>query len=519
MKLLFLLLLTAGNLCAQGLDPQKLLRAPVDTWPTYNGDYTGRRYSSLDLINRSNVHGLTLAWAFQTHSVSVKSTPLEVNGILYFTVPDHAWAVDAATGRQVWHFSRPSQGDHLGSRGVGMYKDRLFFGTPDAHVICLDARNGKQLWDKVIADVTIGYYISGAPLVIGNQVIVGTSGDSADVPHFLLSLDPADGKINWRWDAVPKPGEPGSETWPDVDSMSHGGGSIWGAPTYDPELNLIYLGTGNPHPTLAGGIRKGDDLFTCSIVALHADTGKLAWYFQPSPHDTHDWDAIETPVLVDGSFRGDRRKMLLQASRNGYFFVLDRETGKDLMTAPFVKTDWASHIDASGRPIPAPEKEPQPDGVLVQANMDGATNWMAPSFDPQTSLFYVNTQTAASLWYLLLNDDRKPDGHQGGTLSDFWSSSQLKALDYQTGKTVWQRDLGKGHSFTGVLTTAGHLLFSGDTSGNLFALDPANGDLLWHVYAGGTLNSSPMTYQIGGRQYLITPVDSVVYAWTLPPAQ
>jgi alcohol dehydrogenase (cytochrome c) len=318
---------------------------------------------------------------------------------------------------------------------------------------------------------------------------------------------------------VPKPSEPGSDTWPDGDSMSHGGGSIWGAPTYDPELNLIYLGTGNPHPTLAGGVRKGDDLYTCSIVALHADTGKLAWYFQPSPHDTHDWDAIETPVLVDGTFRGARRKMLLQASRNGYFFVLDRQTGKDLLTAPFVKTDWASHIDESGRPVPAPEKEPQPDGVLVQANMDGATNWMAPSFDPQTRLFYVNTQTAASLWYLLLNEDHKPDGHQGGTLSDFWSSSQLKALDYETGKTVWQRDLGKGHSFSGVLTTAGHLLFSGDTSGNLFALDPANGNLLWHVYAGGTLSSSPMTYQIDGRQYLITPVDSVVYAWSLPRAQ
>ena len=232
----------------QGLDPQKLLHVSGRHLAYLQWRLHRPRYSSLDLINQSNVHGLTLAWAFQTHSVSVKSTPLEVNGILYFSVPDHVWAMDATTGRQVWHFSRPSQGDHLGSRGVGMYKDRLFFGTPDAHVICLDARNGKQLWDTVIADVTVGYYMSGAPLVIGDQVIVGTSGDSADVPHFLLSLDPASGKINWRWDAVPKPGEPGSETWPDTDSMSHGGGSIWGAPTYDPELNLIYLGTGNPHP-------------------------------------------------------------------------------------------------------------------------------------------------------------------------------------------------------------------------------------------------------------------------------
>src|SRR6202522_1940422 len=364
------MVLMAADLYGQGLDSRKLLEPPVDTWPTYNGDYTGRRYSPLDLINKSNVHGLTLAWAFQTHSVSVKSTPLEVNGVLYFSVPDHVWAIDATTGRQVWHFSRPSQGDHLGSRGVGMYKDRLFFGTSDAHVVCLDARTGKQLWDTVVADVSVGYYVSAAPLVVGDQVIVGTSGDSADVPHFLLSLDPATGKVNWRWNAVPKPGEPGSETWPDADSMDHGGGSIWGAPTYDPELNLIYLGTGNPHPILAGGVRKGDDLFTCSIVAIHADTGKLAWYFQPSPHDTHDWDAIETPVLVDGDFRGAKRKMLLQASCNGYFFVLDRESGKNLLTAPFVETDWASHIDDLGRPIPAPEKEPHRYGVLVYAIMD-----------------------------------------------------------------------------------------------------------------------------------------------------
>ncbi len=516
MKLLLFTIFAATTLYGQGLDGRKLLTPPVDTWPTYNGDYTGRRYSPLDQINQSNVHGLTLAWAFQTHSVSVKSTPLEVNGILYFTVPDQVWAIDALTGRQVWHFSRPSVGDHLGSRGVAMYQDWLFFGTPDAHVIALDARNGKQLWDVTVADVTVGYYVSQAPLVVGDRVIVGTSGDSADVPHYLLALDPATGKELWRWNAVPKPGEPGAETWPDAESMRHGGGSIWGAPTYDPGLKLIYLGTGNPHPTLAGGVRQGDDLFTCSIVAIHADTGKLAWYFQPSPHDTHDWDAIETTVLVDGEFHGATRKMLLQASRNGYYFVLDRETGKNLLTVPFVATDWASHIDSLGRPIPAPAKEPQRDGVLVQMNMDGATNWMAPSFDPETRLFYVNTMTASSMWYLLLNDDQKPDGHQGGTLSDFWSFSQLKALDYETGKTVWQRELGPGHSFTGVLTTAGRLLFSGDTSGNIFALDPATGKTLWHTYAGGTMNSSPMTYQIEGRQYLLTAVDSVVYAWALP---
>jgi alcohol dehydrogenase (cytochrome c) len=207
-----------------------LLKPPVDTWPTYNGDYSGRRYSPLTQIDQANVHRLTLAWAFQTHSVSVKSTPLEVNGILYFTVPDQVWAIDALTGRQVWHFSRPSRGDHLGSRGVAMYKDRLFFGTPDAHVIALDARNGKQVWDVAVADVTVGYYVSQAPLVVGDQVIVGTSGDSADVPHYLLSLDPVSGKENWRWNAVPAPGDPGADTWPDTDSMRHGGAPFGALP-------------------------------------------------------------------------------------------------------------------------------------------------------------------------------------------------------------------------------------------------------------------------------------------------
>lgn len=521
MKTLFLVIATFSSLLAQepspkALDPQALLKGPTDTWPTYNGDYTGRRYSELSQINKDNVKSLTLAWAFQTHASSLKATPLLVNGILYFSVPDNVWAVDALTGRRIWHFSRPSQGDHIASRGVAMYKDRLFFGTPDAHLICLDARTGKQIWDVTIADVTQGYYLSVAPLVVQDRVIIGTSGDSADVPHYLEAINPDNGAVLWRWSSVPKPGEPGSETWPSEDAMSHGGGSMWMPGTYDPELNLVYWGTGNPDPILAGGVREGSNLFTCSIVAIHADTGKLAWYFQPSPHDTHDWDAVETPVLFEGTYRGKRRKVLAQASRNGYFFVLDRATGENLLTSRFVETDWAKGVDAKGRPIPNPAKEPQRDGALVEANMDGATNWMAPSFDPQTGLFYVNAQKAYSIWYLMLNAAGKPDGHQGGTLNDFWGTSALVALDAATGETKWTRDLGEGRNFSGVLTTAGHLLFSGDVSGNLLALDPATGDVLWHVYAGGMMNSSPMTYILGGRQYVLTAVDSVLYAWSLP---
>jgi len=286
--------------------------------------------------------------------------------------------------------------------------------------------------------------------------------------------------------------------------------------TYDPELNLLYWGTGNPHPVLAGIDRAGDNLYTCSIVALNPDTGKMVWYFQPSPHDTHDWDAVETPVLFDGVFNGKPRKLLAQASRNGYFFVLDRATGENLLTTPFIDTNWASGIDSKGRPIPDPAKEPQTDGSLVYAPASGATNWMAPSFSPETKLFYVNAEEGSSLWYLTLGPDGKPEGHQGGATVSFWSDSKIIALDYQTGKVRWERGIGEGRNNAGILTTAGHLLFTGDISGNLLALDPSNGDVLWHNRPGGVMSNSPMTYSIDGRQYVLAGAGSVLYAWSLP---
>jgi alcohol dehydrogenase (cytochrome c) len=504
-------------LSAQGLNSAALLEPPTNTWPTYNGDYSGRRFSTLSQINQANVHSLTMAWAFQTHAPALKSTPLEVNGVVYFSVPDHVWAVDARTGRQIWHFRRPSEGDHIGQRGVALYKDRVYFGTPDAHLICLDARNGKQIWDIVVADVKFGYYLSVAPLIVKDRLILGTSGDQADIPHFLEAIDPETGRVLWRWDALPKPGGPGSQTWPNNVSMSHGGGAMWISGTYDPKLNLLYWGTGNPHPVLAGVTRPGDNLYTCSIVAINPDTGKLVWFFQPSPHDTHDWDAIETPVLFDAEFQGKPRKLLAQASRNGYFFLLDRETCEHLLTSQFVPSNWASGVDSKGQPIPDKRKEPQPDGAFVKSAANGGTNWMAPSFDPQTKLFYVNALEGFSMWYLALNDsDESAVDHQGGGSSSLWSQALLVALDYQTGKVCWTRKGGDGRSASGILTTAGKLLFTGDASGNLLALDPSNGKVLWHTYPGGALNSSPMTYELDGQQYVLTGVDGVLYAWSLP---
>lgn len=486
-----------------------------DSWPTYNGDYSGRRYSTLTQINKSNVKSLKLAWAYQTHAATLKSTPLEMHGIVYFTVPDRVWALDAKTGQQIWEFRRTSEGDHTGQRGVAFYSDRIYFGTPDAHLLCLDARNGKKLWDVKIADTNLGYYLSIAPLIVKGFVVVGTSDDIIAVRHFIEALDWKTGKVVWRTSTLAEPGTPAAKTWPNNRAMNHGGGSAWITGTYDPDLNLIYWGTGNPHPVLAGAGRAGDNLYTCSILALNAATGAIVWSFQTSPHDTHDWDSVETPVLFNAKFNGRPRKLLAQASRNGYFFVLDRQTGEHLLTSPYVPTNWAKGVDYKGSPIPNPAKEPQPDGLLLRGAQGGGTNWMSPSFDPETGLFYVNARKGYSLWHLDADAKSPPEDNHGGGSIALFTTSILLALDYRTGEIRWQRESGLGLGYPGILTTAGHLLFTGDISGNLLALDPSNGHVLWHTRPGGMLNSAPMTYQLNGTQYILTGIDGVLYAWSL----
>jgi alcohol dehydrogenase (cytochrome c) len=484
-------------------------------WPTYNGDFSGRRFSPLDQINSGNVKNLTLAWAYQGHTAGIKSTPLAVDGVLYFTVPDNVIAIDARTGREIWHYKyKPNNGDHIGHRGVAMYKDWLYFETPDANLVSLNAKDGSVRWTVELADPALGYFATMAPLVVHDHVIVGVSGDVTDIPGFLESIDPDTGKMQWRWYTAPKKGDPGSETWPsEGDAITHGGGMTWMTGTYDPELNLLYWGTGNPNPVLAGAGRMGDNLWTCSIVAVTADTGKLVWYFQPSPHDVHDWDAVQTPVLFDGEFQGARRKLIAQASRNGYFFVLDRATGKNLLTAPFVETNWASGIDQRGIPVAKPDKEPAANGSLVEPGSDGATNWMAPSFDPDSGLFYVSARKIFSIFYLTAVG--KAEGW-GGRDRNLWAESKLQAIDYQTGKIRWSFDLGPGEDVAGILTTAGKLLITGDNSNNIIILDPATGQPLWHVPAGGRMAMSPMTYELEGRQYILTAINDMIYAWALP---
>lgn len=498
------LVISVSAAAGQGVEARDLLQPGTGTWPTYHGDYSGKRHSTLNQITPRNVSQLSLAWAFQTkQSAGIKASPLLVDGVLYFTVPDNVWAVDARSGHMLWRFNHPTKdGLHIGQRGVAMYKQSLYVLTPNCHLIALNANDGTIRWDVVVADVSKGYWTSMAPLVVNGRVIVGVSGDFDNLTGYLRAIDPESGKTQWQWDSTSPPGTPNKTT----------GGMTWMTGTYDPSLNLLYWGTGNPTPVLNGTTRPGDDPWSCSIVALNPDTGQLVWGFQPSPHDTHDWDAVETPMLVDADFHGKPRKMLLQASRNGYFFVLDRTTGKSLMTTTFGPTNWATGVDSQGRPIPNPAKEPAPDGRLIAPDEGGLTNYRAPSFDPKSGLFVVSAKPSYSLYFA-----KPADGYYGWAGADYglWGKGVIEAIDYQTGKIRWSHDVGEGGAGAGVLTTDGGLAFTGDATGNLLALDTLTGKTLWHAGTGAAMQSSPITYELDGRQYVLTSSGEMLFAWAL----
>ncbi|MEP6717044.1 MAG: acido-empty-quinoprotein group A [Terriglobia bacterium] len=512
----FYIALLATTAFAQGFDPAKLLHPPTDAWPTYGGDYTNQRFSPLERINAGNINTLSLAWVYRMNAPGqqLKSSPVEIDGVVYITAPDHVWALDAHTGREIWHHQHVSKGGiHLGNRGVGVTGNSVYFETPDCNLVSLNIRDGKERWQKSICDLDQMYYASVAPVIVGNHVLVGVSGDDLDIPGYYEARDPETGDLQWHWNTSPAKGEPGFETWPSEDAARHGGGMTWGPTSYDPDLHLIYFGTGNPQPVVAGKARKGDNLYTASIVALNVDTGKLAWYFQPSPHDTHDWDNIEAPVLYDATISGQKRKLLAMACRNGWFFILDRTNGKALVSKEFVKTNWAKGIDQRGQPIPNPAKEPQIDGSLVSPDQGGAANWPPPSYDPGTGLLYINATRAYSVWYLYDPDD-KPEGW-GGTDRGGWSEMMLQAIDGKTGDIKWSHKWEGGGARAGLLSTGGGLLFTGDGSGNFIALDPKTGTPLWHANLASQVSNAPVTYEQNGQQYVLAGAGDQLFAFTV----
>ena len=560
-QLLLMSACAASLAWGQALNPALLTQPLGDSWPTYSGDYSGRRYSSLKQIDQSNVKNLTLAWVARVAAgpgnaggggrgrvggviggsvpapativggeaatavdvggnTNVRGAILEVNGILYLSAPDNAWAVDARDGHEIWHYYwKTKGGTHIGNRGLGMWGNWLYMETPDNYLVCLDASTGKERWHKEIANLNLQYFSTMAPIVIGNHILIGT-GNDLDEPGYVQSRDPETGEVQWTWYSLPmKKGDPGLETWGSLDAAQHGAGNVWIPGAYDPETHLYIFGTGNPSPAYTNTPgREGDNLYTCSLVALNIDTGKVAWYFQTSPHDTHDWDSTETPALVDGVFNGKPRKLVIQAARNGYFFTLDRVTGEHLVTSKFSEAaNWVKEIDVRGRPMRNPEKDSTIPGTLVSPDNGGASNWPPPSYSPDTGLFYVPTNEAYAMYYLTETDPRGAMGLGGkdevavGTLGSY-----LSAIDYKTGKVVWRhRYPGTGGGLgNGILTTAGKLLFSGDLGGNLIAHNPANGKILWHSRVGMVTNA-PETYMIDGHQYVLVAAGDSLYSFTL----
>jgi alcohol dehydrogenase (cytochrome c) len=506
-----------------------LLVAPVGAnWPSYNGDYTGRRYTSLSQITPANVGNLRAQWAFHAPNSSfLEVTPVVVNGVMFLTAANDAYALDARTGRTIWRYSRPiteglidDASRHL-NRGVGVWGSRVFMNTDNAHLLCLDARSGNLLWDVAYADWNKNYGATSAPLVINGKVLVGTSGGDDGVRGFVAAYDAMTGKFLWRFWTIPGPGERGSESWPG-DMYLHGGGTTWMPGTYDSELNTVYWGVSNASPDFDGDIRPGDDLYTCSVLALDPDSGKLKWHFQFTPHDLYDYDATETAILVDADYKGKPRKLLVEANRNGFIYVLDRVTGEFLSATRFAeKLNWTKGIDAKGRPILDKDSaRPTPEGTKVCPGFSGATNWFSPSFNPKTRTLYFMAQEECTILIsgtqkfkegetYYATGSRRPPGERGEKI--------LLAFDLDTATFQWRYPQARGPwSGAGTMTTATSLVFFGDNSESFEAVDAKTGKPLWYFHTGQSLHASPMSYAVNGKQYVAIAAGSDVFSFALP---
>ena len=500
----------------------------VGSWPTYHGNLSGNRFSSLTGINTSNIEHLAPKWMFSIPAAprALQVTPVVADDVMYVTSVNEAYALNARSGLEIWHYRRPRTPGLAGdaatgiNRGVAVVGDRVFMVTDNAHLIALHRLSGQLLWDVEMADSRQNYGATSAPLVVNDLVISGVSGGDEGIRGFVDAYKASTGEHVWRFWTVPEAGEPGSETW-SGRAIEHGCAATWLTGTFDPEAKLLYWPTGNPCPDYNGDERKGDNLYSSSILALDPSTGKLKWHYQFTPHDLHDWDATETPLLVDAEFRGQRRKLMLQGNRNGFFYVLDRLTGKVLLAEPFVKNlTWASGIGSDGRPKLLPSNDPTVEGQRVCPAVAGAANWPSTAFDPGTGLFYMFAEESCTVY--TKNDQWWEAGksfYGGGTRrapGERSGQKFLKALDIQTGKIVWEiPDEGGGILGSGVMATAGGLVFYGDSKGAFVAAHAKTGKLLWHFNTGQTWKAGPMTYMVDGNQYVGVAAGSTILAFSL----
>jgi alcohol dehydrogenase (cytochrome c) len=523
-RTLTLLALAAFNIAAYAqVTFERLLNSTKEpqNWLMYSGDYAGRRFSPLDQINTANVHALAAKWVYQTGATGkFETTPLVVDGIMYATGPDNrAFALDARTGRPIWLYQyqlptdiRPCCGRV--NRGFAIVGDKVFMGTLDAHVIALDAKTGNLIWDVSAVNYKDGYSFTLAPLIVRNSIIVGVSGGEYGIRGFIDAYDAETGKRKWRFFTIPGPGEPGHDSW-EGESWRIGGAPAWITGTYDPLTNQLFWPTGNPSPSNRGEGRAGDNLYSNTLLALDADTGKLNWHFQFTKHDEHDWDATQVPVMIDAG----GKHLIAQANRNGFFYVIDRTNGKLISANAYGKTTWSGGKDAEGRPIANKESSPTREGRTVCPGALGTTNWMSPSFDSQTGLFYVSAREECDIFSTAPQPYEAGHAYYGSAYfpSDkaepYWGA--LRAIDPNNGQVKWEfRHITP--SWSGVLSTAGGLLFTGDAEGNFIALDAASGKPLWHFQMGGAVYAAPMAFAVDGKASLAIAAGSSLYAFGLP---
>jgi alcohol dehydrogenase (cytochrome c) len=495
-------------------------------WLTYAGDYRGWRHSALAQVNTRTVHQLGLQWVFNDGETGkLQTTPLVIDGIMYVSLLNNdVFALDARTGREIWAYHRPEvlrSPSHINgpvNRGVAALGGRIFLATLDACVVALDAHTGTKIWETTAADPSKGYYFTLAPLVVKDKIVVGVSGGEYGIRGFVDAYDAATGKRAWRFYTIPGRGEPGNETWKG-DTWMTGGGPAWGTGTYDRDLNLIYWGVGNPGPNFYGKDREGDNLYSDSLLALDADNGKLRWYFQFTPHDVDDYDATNVPVLLDANIAGQRRKLLIEADRNGFYYVLDRENGKFLLAKPFVRVTWARGIGPDGRPIVSDDPALTGKTRQVCPGLFGGTNWPSPSYSPQTGLFYFTRRDECLIHLPEAMPYRAGQLYWGGDSEsiapDDRALGSVVALDPLSGDQKWEfRHFSE--SWAGILTTEGGLVFSGNDEGYFIALNATTGRVLWRSALGGPITAAPITYSVQGKQYVAIASRSGIFAFSIP---